>query len=173
MYKQPKLYSCTRRIQFDSVYLEWRDPVTVPPLQDIGLVRGKDCSKKRSPCRQLCLEKGFQFLSAAGEIQASHLHVPRYITSPPLRVDPHQPPCRLKDSQRGEIDTICMKRSMQERLKAFESVAIIQHQRSFGQLSCLPWLGLPQGTLWKHFCPRAKVFCRPEGEPKSLHLNVT
>src|SRR6266576_5915385 len=32
MYKQPSLYSCTRRIQFDSVYLEWRDPVTVPPL---------------------------------------------------------------------------------------------------------------------------------------------
>src|SRR6266566_525290 len=32
MYKQPKLYSCTRRIQFDSVYLEWRDPVTVQPL---------------------------------------------------------------------------------------------------------------------------------------------
>src|SRR6266550_1272920 len=32
MYKQPKLYSCTRQIQFDSVYLEWRDPVTVQPL---------------------------------------------------------------------------------------------------------------------------------------------
>src|SRR6266576_2509240 len=32
MYKQPSLYSCTRRIQFDSVYLEWRDPVTVQPL---------------------------------------------------------------------------------------------------------------------------------------------
>src|SRR6266576_4712183 len=32
MYKQPPLYSCTRRIQFDSVYLEWRDPVTVNPL---------------------------------------------------------------------------------------------------------------------------------------------
>src|SRR6266576_96337 len=32
MYTQPSLYSCTRRIQFDSVYLEWRDPVTVPPL---------------------------------------------------------------------------------------------------------------------------------------------
>src|SRR6266550_3661925 len=34
MYKQPELYSCTRRIQFDSVYLEWRDPVTVQPLHD-------------------------------------------------------------------------------------------------------------------------------------------
>src|SRR6266576_1525037 len=32
MYTQPSFYSCTRRIQFDSVYLEWRDPVTVPPL---------------------------------------------------------------------------------------------------------------------------------------------